>query len=298
MEKITINLRDYTTLEDIIKNFNKINNIKEEYEINIVLYKYVLPESLCLIVSLYKYKKYHGYNLCVKISGENSYAERLDFHKQMDITNKENFNRLDSTGKFIEITKFNSDNNVDLVNSMMRIFRDNMDIDREVLKCMNYCLFEVVDNVDNHAKSPIDGYLAAQRYPNKGELRLIFSDCGIGIKKSLTEGKNKEYVGATEEEALNYCIKEFVTNGNGRGNGLYHTSRFIQCNGGTLTIYSGGKKIVVRDQEKYVADIPYFNGTIVTLLINMNNTVILEDIFGENLPTSVTEMDDCIDELW
>lgn len=300
MIEIRLNLRDYTTAEEVITEFNKINDIREEYELNIILYKYVLPEILALVVALYKYKIHSEFTIELTVSGSNSYAERIDFYTHMGLPTGEG-NRYNSDGRFIEITKFNQENNIGLVNSMIRIFRENLEINDDVLGCMNYCLFEVVDNVRNHANSIIDGYLVAQRFQNKRELRLIFIDCGIGIHKSLTSGRNVEYRDLTEEEALEYCIKQYVTNGNnGMGNGLYHTSQFVKSNNGTLVIYSGNKKIIVRSEGEIICDVPYYKGTIVSLVINMDNPVDLAGIFGsrEAIPVCVSEYDECINELW
>ncbi|MGJ0841589.1 hypothetical protein [Clostridium tertium] len=295
---IRINVKDFTTVEEIISEFNKVDDLNKIYNIEIVLYKFVLPEILALIVAMYKNKKYEGFNFDIKLSGElNTYAERLDFYKHLEV-DVEKCNRYSAEGRFVEITKFSSDNNINLVNSIMSIFEENLDIDRDVLSCMNYCLFEIVDNVQNHAKSPIDGYLVAQRYKNRGELRVSFIDCGIGIHKSLTEGKNEEYNNLTEEEALTECLKREVTNGNGMGNGLYHTSRFIESNRGILTIYSGKNKIIVSDSENEIKKIPYFKGTIVSLLIDLDNTVDLLDIFDGDIPVTVEEYGECIKGLW
>lgn len=65
-----------------------------------------------------------------------------------------------------------------------------------------------------------------------------------------------------------------------------------------MTIYSGRKKLLVTQGEIDVVDIPYFDGTIVSLCINLDNEVNFNEIFGENIPTSVEEAYDCINELW
>ncbi|EJT6478250.1 ATP-binding protein [Clostridium perfringens] len=298
MISLDIAIREYTTIENVIESFKSVNDINKHYKIKIILFKFVALEVLPVIVALIKLKKQEGYSIELKIEGNNTYAQRIDFYRNLDIEIEENFERHESNGRFIEITKFNKDNNVDLVNSIIRIFRDNLDIDNKVLGCMNYCFFEVVDNVENHANSPIDGYLTAQRFPKEGAIRVTIVDCGIGIHKSLTEGKNEKYANLTESEALEYCVKEKVTNGKGGGNGLFNTRRFIECNKGVLKIYSGNKKIIIYDEVQEIENIPYFQGTIISLYVKMNNTVELEEIFGDNIPTTVEEVDDCIEELW
>lgn len=295
---IRINVKECTKIEEIILEFNKIDNLEKKYKLEIILYKFVLPDILALIVALYKSKEHDGFTIDINVKGEtNSYAERVDFYDHLNI-NVEKGNRCSGEGRFIEIKQFNKNNNIDLVNSIMNIFEENLNIDKDVLSCMNYCLFEIVDNVENHAKSPIDGYLVAQSYKNKRELRIIFIDCGIGIHESLTKGKNQKYNNLSEHEALTKCLKKDVTNGNGMGNGLYHTSKFIESNGGILTIYSGETKIIVEAFENEIKKIPHFKGTIVSLLIDLDSTVNLLDIFDGNIPTTVEEYEECVSGLW
>ncbi|EKY28059.1 MULTISPECIES: ATP-binding protein [Clostridium] len=298
MIDITINITDYITIEQITNEFNKINNKREEYTLNLVLYKFVQPETLAVIVSLYKYKISEEYTISIIIKNSNSYAERLDFYKHLNKETVVNNYRYSSEGRFVEITNFDNTNSIELVNEVMKIFRNNLELEESVFKMLNYCFFEVVDNVQNHADSNIGGFLVAQRYPTGRKLCISIIDCGKGIYRSLTENDKSEYSNLTEEEAISYCIRESVTNGKGMGNGLYHTTRFIELNDGKLMIYSGNKKLIIENNEKEIRDIPYFNGTIVSLQIEMDNEVRLEDIFGENIPVSVDEAEDMVFDLW
>lgn len=295
---IILNIKESIKIEEIINEFSKINDKEKQYNLKIILYKYILSESLAVVVAFYKAKVYEEYNINVNIYNKNGYAQRINFHKNMGIEEEENFNRHSSEGRFIEITNFNEENSVNLVNDIMNIFRNNIDLEDSVLSVLNYCFFEVVDNVQNHSQSPIGGYLTAQRFPKERALFISIIDCGRGIYKSLTGNDDSEYKHLNESEAMEYCIQESVTNGNGMGNGLYHTRRFIEFNRGKMIISSGRKKMIVTQEGIEVIDIPYFNGTIVSLSIKLDNEVNFNEIFGENIPTSVEEAYDCIDELW
>ena len=72
MIDITINITDYITIEQITNEFNKINNKREEYTLNLVLYKFVQPETLAVIVSLYKYKISEEYTISIIIKNGKS----------------------------------------------------------------------------------------------------------------------------------------------------------------------------------------------------------------------------------
>ena len=129
MIDITINITDYITIEQITNEFNKINNKREEYTLNLVLYKFVQPETLAVIVSLYKYKISEEYTISIIIKNSNSYAERLDFYKHLNKETVVNNYRYSSEGRFVEITNFDNTNSIELVNEVMKIFRNNLEIE-------------------------------------------------------------------------------------------------------------------------------------------------------------------------
>lgn len=303
MNKFVINVKQDTTIEDIIFKFNKINDKSECYSLNLILYKFINPEVLAVIVALYKYKLIQNYNVKIDIDGQNQYAERVNFHMHMGQKRIETFLRHNNDGRFIEITNFDEGNSIGIVNNIMRIFRENLELENgledSVFGMLNYCFFEIVDNVHTHSKSEIGGYLIAQRFPKEGRLSITVIDCGKGIYSSLTESEKSKYKHLNEDEAIRYCIRELVTDGEGQGNGLYHTKKFVESNDGKLYIYSGNKKLIIKKDILDTKDIHRFNGTIVHVELNMNNRIELKDIFGDNeIPTTVKDVYDSIDCLW
>lgn len=264
---------------------------------------FIKPEVLAVIVALYKYKLIQNYNIKINICGQNQYAERVNFHMHMGQEKKETFLRHNNDGKFIEITNFNEENSVDIINDIMRIFGENLELENEledsVFGMLNYCFFEIVDNVHTHSKSEIGGYLIAQRFPKEGKLSITVIDCGKGIYSSLTESEKSKYKHLNEDEAIRYCIRELVTDGEGQGNGLYHTKEFVESNDGELYIYSGNKKLIIKKGMLYTENIHKFNGTIVHVKLNMNNRIEFKDIFGDTeIPASAKDVYDSINCLW
>lgn len=208
----------------------------------------------------------------------------------MGLEYEEDFVRHNSNGKFTEITNFNEQNDVQVVNNIIKIIKDNFKLEESIIKALNYTFFEIVGNVYQHSVSPIGGYTVAQNYNNAKELRAIVLDTGIGIHNSLI--KNNIYANLTEEDALKYCIKESITSGSGAGNGLFHTTEFIRNNKGCLEIYSGNHCLIANEKKVYVKESPYWQGTLVRVRIN-NNPIDLS-IFGDDLPPSISEFEDTL----
>lgn len=64
------------------------------------------------------------------------------------------------------------------------------------LGVLNIALAELINNVHDHAKSPINSYVFCQYYPNNGEIIIAVSDLGIGIPYSvilLCKGKGRVF---------------------------------------------------------------------------------------------------------
>lgn len=71
---------------------------------------------------------------------------------------------------------------------------------------MFYCLAEIMDNVLIH--SSLDhGWVCAQFYPTRREIRLMICDSGVGVLETLRNGESEEYREVNEAEALNLCIQ-------------------------------------------------------------------------------------------
>jgi anti-sigma regulatory factor (Ser/Thr protein kinase) len=266
--------------------------------ITISLPSRVKPEYLVAIVGIIKYIKVKGIvvNITIDNPTNNTYSQRINFYKELDIPCEEDFNRWDANGRFVEITNFDRTNNVDISNAILRVIRDNCRVDTNTMKCLNYCFFEMVDNIDNHADSPINGYTVVQNFNKRNELTITILDAGKGIHESLTE--NPRYTHFAPADSLIHCIKENVTNGRGRGVGLYHTAQFILENGGQLGIYSGENYLEIRNGQVNLYPSAYWQGTLLHVIINKSCQVNFANIFGDSIPVTVQDSDMFIDDLW
>lgn len=302
---ININIDDIeiNNISTLISKFSTLHDLEKRVLVNLFVNipTIVYPECLTIVVSLVKFFEYKGikFNINVNNPNNNNYVSRINFYRALGIPFEEKFKRWNSDGRFVEITNFNGDNNIPLVNNILRVIRDNCNIDTSVTNCLNYCFFEMVDNIENHAVSPIGGYTVAQNYSYANELRIVIIDAGIGIHNSLTKTEGTKYEHLSPEESLQFCIRKEVTNGKGMGNGLYHTTEFIKRNNGEMQIYSGENCLYISGSETWIENSSYLQGTLIYVKIKTNRFVDFKDIFGEEIPETVINADDYIDDtLW
>lgn len=300
---INIKFDEITSISDVIKKFSFVHSLKKntKLKVNIDIPDKVYPEYLTIVVAIIKYFQNRGIDIDINVNNpsNNNYVSRINFYKELGIEHEEDFKRRSSEGRFVEITKFDAGNNVAVTNNIMKVIRNNCKVDSTVVDCLNYCLFEMVDNVENHANSPIGGYTVVQNYSYRNELRLVIVDTGIGIFNSLTKTEGTKYDNLSPEDALLYCIKKEVTNGKGMGNGLYQTKEFIINNGGDMEIYSGKHYLDISNGKINIRTCPYWQGTLIYVRINTNNKVDFSSIFGDSVPETVLNANDYIDDiLW
>jgi len=106
-----------------------------------------------------------------------------------------------------------------------------------VLHALNWCLFEVLDNVFQHSECE-NGFFMAQLHRTTPRLLLCIADSGIGIHRSFYKGG--KYRPPTPFDALTLAVRQGVSStGDKRGNGLYGLKGVIEHNGGRLDILSG-----------------------------------------------------------
>jgi len=242
---------------------------------------FVLSERLLLIVALVEYCHINKVEIAIDITGENSFASRVNFYKLLGFDFKEDYVRRKSVGRFIEIKKFNQNSIYQLQEEINMILYQIKSISKEVLQLLFYCLNEIMDNVINHATIG-SGWVSAQYFPLLKEIRLIICDNGIGIHDALTKNPQSKYQHLSEVEALKECIERGVTNGKGLGFGLFATAQFILKNKGHLLIYSGNYHLMNKTDTYEVSKGDFWQGTLIQLRIKTNNAVNYKDIMPQH----------------
>jgi len=270
-------------------------------------------DHLCLIVSFLNYLRSKGITVngsikeLKKNTAQVKYASRVDFFNLIGASVHEDFERFDASQRFTEILKFENDNALDLHKRIMKILLTN-DLNDDMLRVLDYCLWEVIDNTLNHSDESFrygvgSGHLCCQYFPNKKEIRLLVADNGQGIHQALTTHPKSKHSNLTEEQAISRCIEKGMTNSLGMGFGLWATTTLVKENKGTLLIHSGFHQLQCKESIK-IQSAPYWQGTYIYLKLNTDIAVSYDQIFGKNM-TQRNNFDDLkdafygnLDDLW
>lgn len=152
--------------------------------------------------------------------------------------------------------------------------------DRSHLKAIEWSLNEITDNVINHSRSPVGGFLQVTNFSRtRRAIQFAVCDAGIGIPNSLREG-NRDL--QSDAEALDKAIREGVTRDTkvGQGNGLYGSWRISQLSGSSFEIHSGYASLASRARDDSLRirpeNIP-FDGCLVEVGISYENPLSLEE---------------------
>ena len=135
------------------------------------------------------------------------------------------------------------------------------EVETSLLQGMSYCFYEVMDNVLIHSGKNV-GIVITNYSEQQHLIQILVADDGIGIRESLAQ--NRDFSSFTEQQALEYCIRDRVSDGKGMGFGLYSTSRLINTAGHKLVIRSGNHtlsangELVVSESERWDGTIVYF----------------------------------------
>lgn len=227
------------------------------------------------------------------------YASRVDFFKLLNFGFEEKFKRRDSSGRFLEIKKFNNSNAIELHGEIIKILIES-GISDNILVSLQYCLYELIDNTLIHSAeggaelSKGYGFVSVQYFSQNKEIRLIISDNGFGIHYALTRHPKSQFKHFTESESILNCINKGVTNSNGRGFGLWATTEFVRLNQGELIIHSGEHHLKI-DSEITISRAPNWHGTYTFLRIN-TGVYVDNDMIFENSKDHL--LDDLKDKLF
>lgn len=114
----------------------------------------------------------------------------------------------------------------------------NLEWERGTLHALEWSLYEVLDNVFQHAKVPA-GFFMFQIQQQRRRLSYCVADQGCGIYTSL---KNSVYRPSTPMDAITLAVKKGVTRDakTNMGNGLWGATEIVARSKGQLTISSGG----------------------------------------------------------
>ena len=295
--QIEIDLNCIGNIQDVAKIMFPLVDPRNNKDIDLVLKlkQYNDLGVLIAIVSYVSSARRQGKIVRVHSSTNNSYLKRINFFKELNIDVEEDFMRHPSIGRFIEMKPFSYDTCNDIVNDISKMLDQQSILNDTVLRCFSYCICEILDNI-RHSGVDI-GYIVGQSYSKFNTTEIIFVDNGKGILCSLQENKSIEI--KDDADALLKCIeKGFTCGSGGRGNGLYHTAKFIKENHGQLLIYSGESILKIHNKKLSVEYAPYWKGTYIKMVIKNKIDVDYNIVFDRDIPTSVDEFREELYKLW
>ena len=160
----------------------------------------------------------------------------------------------------------------EISNRVLDLTLSQLDINREAMAALEWSLCEIMDNVSNHANSPVGGYIQATANRSRNDVEFVVADAGIGIPASM----NME----DHQHALRYVIDEGVTRDKAKnaGNGLYGSYRIARLSGGQFEINSMHASLFTTPEGELRTQsysIPYM-GTAVRCRINLSDSTLLD----------------------
>jgi len=217
-----------------------------------------LPEKLLVDLSMFNFTKpfhivslaclieeYHLKNVLIKFkrnkSDSDTYLEKIRFFEYWE----KGFNRNKYTqthlGTALCLWKINREMIYPYVHFAEQYFKNNFFSGKD-LQGLNIALAEVFNNIYDHSKSPVDGYVFTQYFPNIHRIKIAVCDFGIGIPRAVNEYllsiRKKEI---SNEEALKLAFKKgFSTYSapHNRGFGLDTLKSIVMDLEGEIHFYS------------------------------------------------------------
>lgn len=164
-----------------------------------------------------------------------------------------------------------------LVNSYIKALRQQAVLEDGVIRSLDWCLNESMDNVLQHSSCD-HGYVMAQFHALSKQFSVCVFDTGVGIYNTLKSSKHNP---STPLDAITMAMQERVTRDEriGQGNGLWGLSKLISEGNGIIRICSAGASYLKQLQQESTIATGYFNlgkqhgTTLVDFQLNCNNEI-------------------------
>jgi hypothetical protein len=158
-----------------------------------------------------------------------------------------------------------------------------------------WALWEVMENVLNHAEAPM-GWVQAATYSKSKHVNIVVVDCGRGIAASL----RRRYGNLSDQRAIKQAVEKGGTSDPDRnaGYGLTGCVEITKSNGGQMTVVSGNYRLLVDVPRRSNAP-PVFHysrercahpGSIVELELRTDRPVDLASALGQTSPLTLMEL--------
>lgn len=162
-----------------------------------------------------------------------------------------------------------------------------------VIDALNWCVYEVLDNVFQHSHST-SGYVMMQLHASNRTCVIAVADTGRGIHRSLLEAADESKIDRSQlthaHLAIGHALQKGVTSKGSlnQGNGLHGLRRSVEINGGSLSVRSGrglwrltdGAVTATTDLSRAVLDATNCHSTTVDWRLDCATPVSINDALG------------------
>lgn len=200
----------------------------------------------------------------------------------------------------VTIDVFDEHNIYNVYQHVVSVLTQYMDIEVTVLQAMSYCFYEMLDNVLIHSGKDL-GTVLTQYDSTNHILSFLIADDGKGVQASLSE--NAQYKNISEPDALQMCIQDTITDGQGMGFGLYSALRLAQEAGLMYEVRSGNHTMQVQDDAITTKESEFWQGTIVYMQLRTDIEIDPAEVVANR--TNIAEQyneaflnDNELEELW
>jgi len=198
-----------------------------------------------------------------------TFLSRIGLYRYANLSDPHRIRARRSNDRTVEIQ--DADASQDAVYDRLRsLLRRDMS-----LRTIEQLVAEMISNVENHSES--HGVVVGQVIKNRIELAIV--DPGIGIHRSLTSAA--EYAELSEPDAIRKSLEKGVTNGRGRGIGLWSAFKVLRANGGSLHVGSGNFEFSTISGR--VAQVEPWVGTYVKLIYDLTRPVDYLKVTGHGI---------------
>lgn len=178
------------------------------------------------------------------------------------------------------------------VSSLLGITLGSMELHRDVIRALDWCVNEVTDNVLNHAQAASGGLVQVSTFREHHKIQLVVADAGRGVPTAMRERFPR--IGS-DRHAVVEAVKAGVTSipEAGQGNGLWGSLEIARCSRGAFKITSGkGQLSAFIDPRtgryrRPGRDVEDFPGTVV--MLEMSTDVDFDFDAALNLMSAVPE---------